>query len=434
MSACETAQNPRCGTGGPHELHDRLAALHAHAATLTPGDALEGLLSKVSGAADQLTVEHAGMAEELLCAYEQLGTVFEVTRRLSNVRNESEVVDLFIDSLRRSYEHRDVFTIHARLLDHTGSGDVADPSTGWLEALIRRARDQQSVMVESPPAGAVPGGVCEVMVGPVFAGDTFACAIVLMRPDEVEPFRSGDMLLLESLTMFCGDLIGNHRLVHQLQEMSLAVVRSLVNAVDQKDRYTSGHSVRVGYFATLLGQALGLTDSDLQMLQWGALLHDVGKIGTRDDVLNKAGTLTDEEFDHIKEHPASSYKIVQDIPQLARAFDAVLHHHEHYDGTGYPAGLVGEKIPLHARVIQIADVFDALTSDRAYRPAFDWRKALDILKREAGRTVDPNLQEIFDRVMRAALDADPEGWETMVQTANEFSQVTQELSTVRHGN
>jgi HD-GYP domain-containing protein (c-di-GMP phosphodiesterase class II) len=160
------------------------------------------------------------------------------------------------------------------------------------------------------------------------------------------------------------------------------------------------------------------------MLQWSALLHDVGKIGIRDAVLKKEGKLNDEEFTHIKEHPVRSHKVVQQIPQLQAALDGVLYHHERYNGTGYPAGLKGEQIPLQARIIQIADVFDALTSNRAYRPAFDWGQALDILKKEAGKTVDPHLQPTFDRLLRGIVERDPDSWTKLVARANAFAQVT----------
>ena len=227
-------------------------------------------------------------------------------------------------------------------------------------------------------------------------------------------------MLVTALATFCGDLISNHRLSRELRQMSIAMVRALVNAIDQKDEYTSGHSVRVGYFASLLGSELGLGPVDLQMLEWSALLHDVGKIGIRDDVLQKTTRLSDEEFDHIKEHPVRSHKVVRQIPQLGQALDGVLHHHEHYDGSGYPNGLQGEKIPLQARIIQIADVFDALTSTRSYRSAYDWRGALNILEKEAGRTVDPQLAKIFDSLVRRHIGDAPDGWEKLVDRAGQY--------------
>lgn len=186
------------------------------------------------------------------------------------------------------------------------------------------------------------------------------------------------------------------------------------------------------------------------MLQWASLLHDVGKIGIRDNVLKKEGKLTPEEFGHIREHPVRSHKVVQEVPQLLQALDGILHHHERYDGSGYPSGLKGEQIPLQARIIQIADVFDALTSNRSYRKAFDWQRALEILQEEAGKTVDPRLQKTFDALIRETLAAptpvsvgadwstgspealEPEGvpgvishptaWERMVEHANCFMQ------------
>lgn len=384
---------------------------------------VESLLADVSEAAERICEEHEGMAQELLNVYEQLGIVFEVTRRLPSVQNESEVVDLFIDSLQRSFSDHDVFVVYPPAMEH--AADLGTDAAGrhWLAAGIDRARDTASVVVEQVASGALSDLVQEMMVGPVFAGEAFVCAIVFTRGSEAQPFHTGNMLLLESLAMYCGDMVRNHRLVCELREMSMAMVRSLVNAVDQKDEYTSGHSMRVGYYATLLGRAVGLNQTDLQMLRWSALLHDVGKIGIRDEVLKKPGRLTPEEFDHIKEHPVRSHQVVQGVPQLADALDGVLHHHERYDGTGYPEGLAGERIPLQARLIQVADVFDALTSSRAYRPAFDWRQALDILKQEASQTVDPELAGVFDRIIRGALERSPDAWSRMLGRAEQFAGV-----------
>ena len=418
---------------------------------------------------DQLMTEHQGMADELLCLYEQLGIVFEITRKLAGVQNESDVLDLFLDSLRRSFEERTVFAArrrpHGWVLEsdeptEEGGSGKRDRQTSrpmviradrggrvregpggsvssmlaneWLRGLLDRATEsaEGGVIVEPVPPGVMPGDIAEAMIAPVISGDALVCSLVLLRTQQSPVFRASEMMLIESLTTFCGDLIRSHRLVGELREMSLAMVRALVNAVDQKDEYTCGHSLRVAYYATTLGQRLGLGEIDLQMLQWASLLHDVGKIGIRDNVLKKEGKLTPEEFGHIKEHPVRSHQVVQEVPQLLQALDGILHHHERYDGSGYPAGLKGEQIPYQARIIQIADVFDALTSNRSYRKAFDWQRALGILQEEAGKTVDPRLQKTFDALIRERLkDAQRDqggsvesAWERMVEHANRFMQ------------
>ena len=235
-----------------------------------------------------------------------------------------------------------------------------------------------------------------------------------------------DMNLLESLAMFCGDLIRNQRLVLELRGMSIAMVRSLVNAIDQKDEYTSGHSLRVGYYATELGKRWGLAEADLQMLQWSALLHDVGKIGIRDSVLKKKGKLTAEEWAHIQEHPVRSHRVVQEVPQLTGALDGVLYHHERFDAQGYPAKLSGEEIPLQARIVQIADIFDALTSNRSYRAAFDWRGALEILQGDAGKVSDPELVTVFVEMINGILGEDEAAWDALVQRAVQFNPLMSE--------
>ncbi len=410
----------------PGDVQSRLEELRARVVMLRPDHDLDRLLWAVSEAAEQTMAEHRGMAEELLSVYEQLGIVFEVTRKLSIVQSESEVVELFIESLRDTFARCMVLIARPHPDGGWSARDHELAISDWVKKLADRARNTATVLVEPPPAEALPRTVAEAMVGSVFAGDDFVCAIILTRTGSVPDFRSSDMLLLESLTKFCGDLIRNHRLVRELREMSLAVVRSLVNAVDQKDAYTSGHSLRVGYYATLLGKSLNLDEADLRMLQWGALLHDVGKIGIRDDVLKKEGKPTTEEYDHMKEHPVRSHQVVQGVLQLTGALDGVLHHHERYDGKGYPARLAKKDIPLQARIIQIADVFDALTSDRSYRPAYPWSKALAILEEEAGKLVDPRLSKVFADLINTMLENDEQAWDRLVRRASQFTQDDEE--------
>lgn len=395
---------------------------------------------KMLSAFEQIVAEHHGMADELLNVYEQLGIIFEVTKRLPSVSAEHQTLELFLHSLRRSFHGRTVciakpsgpqaWTFQCTCLDSNVDQDV-------IAALNRvcggpRARTQVQVVDLDGPITSPAEPLRQLMIAPVCSGGQLICALVILRNPArhaAPPFKASDMSLVEALATFCGDLIRSQRLVREMHEMSVAMVRALVSAVDQKDQYTCGHSLRVGYYATALGRLLGLPESDLQMLQWSALLHDVGKIGIRDDVLNKQGRLTPEEFAHIKEHPERSHRVVQQIPQLARALDGVLHHHERYDGKGYPAGLAADAIPLQARIIQIADVFDALTSSRSYRPAFPWHEALDIMAHDAGTAIDPRLQKLFDDYIRSQMRAGPDAWNQLVRRANAFtSSIAAELA------
>ena len=273
MSSKNTVDVGLAPAGPPKDIHGWLELLRTRVADLDARTDVDGVVWGVSDTAERIIGERQGMAEELWGVYEQLGIVFDVTRKLPAVQTESEVVELFVESLRRSFERRAVVAVRpGRTGEWVAKGSPLE-ITGGIDSLVQRARDTATVVVEKLPADSAAERVAEVMVGPVFAGDGFVCAIILTRGEGVPEFQASDMNLLVSLTTFCGDLIRNHRLVRELREMSFTMVRSLVNAVDQKDQYTSGHSMRVGYYATLLGRRLGMAGEDLRMLQWSALLR-----------------------------------------------------------------------------------------------------------------------------------------------------------------
>lgn len=170
-------------------------------------------------------------------------------------------------------------------------------------------------------------------------------------------------------------------------------VAALAEAIDARDPYTYGHSERVARIARRLAEALGLDDPFLEMIEVAALLHDVGKIGVEDAVLKKPGRLSQEEFEKVKIHPILSAKIVSQVEALYPQVPIVRHHHERFDGSGYPDGLSGKDIPLGARIVAVADTWDAITSDRAYRRAMDFERALREMKRASGSQHDPGVVE-----------------------------------------
>jgi len=185
-----------------------------------------------------------------------------------------------------------------------------------------------------------------------------------------------------------------------LPQSILDTVTSLAYAIDAKDQYTQGHSQKVSAYAALLAEALGMNDLEVEEIRLGAVLHDVGKVGIPEVILNKSGPLNLEEWDTMKTHVTFGGKLLDPLVPLARIREMVLHHHEFFDGSGYPEALTGEHIPLGARIITIADSYDTITSDRSYKKGRTAEQALNELERCAGTQFDPQLVAAFVRAMR----------------------------------
>jgi diguanylate cyclase (GGDEF)-like protein/putative nucleotidyltransferase with HDIG domain len=183
----------------------------------------------------------------------------------------------------------------------------------------------------------------------------------------------------------------------------LSAIYALVSAVEAKDPYTYGHSKRVNSYAVALAEAIGLSPEEVSRVSTAALLHDIGKIGVSDKVLNKKGKLTKEDWEAIKSHPRLGATIVGNVPNLVPCVSSILHHHERWDGAGYPDGLKGEQIPIEARILAIADSFEAMSAARPYRLALCGEKVLKELRRGAGTQFDPKLAEIFIGIIEAGL-------------------------------
>ncbi|HOO44783.1 MAG TPA: response regulator [Deltaproteobacteria bacterium] len=193
----------------------------------------------------------------------------------------------------------------------------------------------------------------------------------------------------------CAERMENVALYEGLYENMLSTLNSMAKILDARDPHTSQHSTRVTMLSSAMGNALSLSEDDRDVLYIAASLHDIGKVGIPDDILLKPHGLTEEEFAVIKRHPDIGADILKQIPPMSRETEIIRHHHEHYNGKGYPAGLKGEEIPYLSRIISLADAFDAMTSDRPYRKGMTVEMAIEEIRRCKGIQFDPELADIF---------------------------------------
>ena len=190
----------------------------------------------------------------------------------------------------------------------------------------------------------------------------------------------------------------------KLEKSYMESIQTLKSTVDAKDKYTRGHSDRVAEYAVLIGKELGLPEKELNNLKIGGLFHDIGKIGVPDIILQKNGKLSDDEYSEIKNHPTIGAHILSTASIFSDIIPIVKHHHERYDGNGYPGRLKGEEIPYFARIIAIADSFDAMVSKRSYRDAQDLNYVISEFKRCKGTQFDPKLTEVFLDILKNNYD------------------------------
>lgn len=231
-----------------------------------------------------------------------------------------------------------------------------------------------------------------------------------------EIFRQGEMSLLISVAEQVALVISNSDLYRDLESFVINVGKSLVYAIEAKDTYTRGHSERVNRYCMLMADYIDMDEQQKNALNWSSVLHDVGKIGIPESILNKPGKLNDDEYEIIKAHPLKGYTILRPLNQLEASLPGILYHHERYDGRGYPRGLKGEEIPLNARIIAIADTFDAISSTRAYRSAKPGKEALEIVNSVAGSQLDADLVKVFNAVFDDHLDREDQQSEPPIFT------------------
>ncbi len=238
------------------------------------------------------------------------------------------------------------------------------------------------------------------MCVPVRTNTDIIGALYLDRVDSDEPFQQHQLELLSGIGRQAGVAIERARMLEDMEGLFYSCVRALVSSIEAKDQYTHGHSERVTAFAVTLAEEMELDAETLDNVRLGALLHDVGKIGVAEKILTKPSRLTPDEVKIIRQHPVRGADILNHIRNIPGVVAAVKYHHEMYNGLGYPDGLVGEEIPQTARIVALADAFDAMTSNRSYRRNFDVEEAISEFTRCSGDQFDPEVCEVMIRLLR----------------------------------
>ncbi len=264
-----------------------------------------------------------------------------------------------------------------------------DPCLTEAESEILFIGDVQTVCL-------VPLRVAEKAIGLLILGEE--------RRDEREPFTPEKIRLAHSIGDQAVSALRRAELYSELEDAYLQTVYALANAVDARDTYTADHAQRLAGMALAVGQELGLSARQLEDLRYGAILHDIGKIGIPDAILKKPSSLNAGEWKVMREHPAIGARILAPIPRLAGAAQIVRHHHERFDGKGYPDGLAGEAIPLGARILTVVDAYSAILDERVYKNSRSYQEAVAELKRYSNTQFDPRVVDAFLRLLDDGLD------------------------------
>jgi HD-GYP domain-containing protein (c-di-GMP phosphodiesterase class II) len=361
----------------------------------------------------QMQFETESMTKELSDRYEELNLVYDVGKELGKIDTSEEAVKFIVEHSQIALESdaalvsipgRDILEI----VCISPSGLPFDIHDKSLIAIIDEIIIKRLSSFDIYPAHIVLDAACddkfpvellnvslEILAAPIKLKDSLNGMLCIINFETKNAFKTGDMSLLTSLAEQISMVITNAELYENLKDVLLNVIKTLVYSIEAKDSYTRGHSERVSTLVMMIAGAMDLSSGEKEALHWAAMLHDIGKIGVPGKILNKPGKLTQEEFLYVKEHPEKGYMILKPIDQLNESLGAIRHHHERYDGNGYPSGLKGKEIPLYARVIAIADTYDAMTSARSYRAHISHEDAIAEIVRVKGKQLDPELVEIF---------------------------------------
>jgi len=289
-------------------------------------------------------------------------------------------------------------------------GDMADED---VEAMMKRHEVTITDPEISPfiPSDRIEETGCRSLVlVPIYSRERVLGLLVLLHHKDRDELEGEDLNLVAAIAGQAAVALENTSLYEDLELSYFSTVKALARAIEVKDPYTYGHSERVTEYALAIARRMGVTDAEMQNIKYAAALHDIGKIGIARKILDKPRALTEEEFVHVKTHTQLGDSIIEPVAFLKAPRFIIMHHHERYDGHGYPTGLAGEEIPLGARILAVADSFEAMVSDRPYRKALQMEEAIRELEVNAGTQFDPMVVRAFIEVLKERdFEMDSEG-------------------------
>lgn len=363
-------------------------------------------------------------------ARNNLATAYQISKVLARVRSPAGIFDGVIASILDTLnadraalllrpdgeESAEVDVVAAQSREGTDKpGEISVSRTVVQDVLDNRvsclSRDATADERYREGHSIIQQNIRSVMCAPVTTDERVLGVLYADSRSQTGAFGENDLELLALIGNLAGVAIHRAQVVAQEEQFFFDAIRALVASIDAKDGYTHRHSERVAAFASRIAREMEVGEDEIEMVQLAALLHDVGKIGVPESILNKPGRLTEEEFAEMRRHPLFGLKILSHIrsPRFRGILPAVRSHHERWDGNGYPDGLARDEIPLIGRILAVADFLDALTSDRAYRDGLDFDQVVTMIEEGAGEHFDPAVAEAAVKLhSRGELEVPPE--------------------------
>lgn len=362
---------------------------------------------------EQISAQLENISNELSQAYEEIIMLYNLSSNMKVTQSNSTYLQMACDQLTRLIQVEGIAIFLERRMDNhkelvltAGSGfltvDTAAADILQMHLMAELGRGQEALLdsqVDGPFNYTWPEGVRNLIAVPLGDADHMIGFLMATNVQNKLDFDTTDIKLFNSVANQCRVFIENNHLFDDLKELFIGSLKALTNSIDAKDQYTRGHSERVAFISRWIAEHMArtrpLSQKQVHYIYLAGLLHDIGKIGVSEAVLKKRGRLTDEERAVIQAHPRIGASILAEIRQMTDIVPGVLGHHERVDGSGYPQGLKGSSIPLIARIIALADAFDAMTSKRVYRDAMNIQEAINQIEEGIGTQFDEDVAHAF---------------------------------------